>query len=164
MKARTRSRHTPYNQPSQPLSVAAALILSLTMSRIASAPEHHLRVVLQAIAQDKKMEAKIQGMLEALQAVDKPVAGTKRKAEDEAKICMFCEEAFNDETNHSRACQSHHPDEYPEGFTWTCCNQLGSEKGCRIHPHKSRQDAPLRRREYTMVEGVKSLIQDTDDE
>lgn len=32
-------------------------------------------------------------------------------------------------------------EEYPDGFRWSCCDRLGSDKGCRKHPHKSRQDA-----------------------
>lgn len=52
--------------------------------------------------------------------------------------------ADHDERCHGTIDSDFCREEYPDGFIWTCCEKLGSEEGCREHPHKARQDARLK--------------------
>ncbi|KAG8159973.1 hypothetical protein KVR01_010610 [Diaporthe batatas] len=90
--------------------------------------------------------------------------GEKRKASDQFFICVRCGETFSEESNSSKACTYHHGElelgdddddfwadhderchgtidtkemreEYPEGFTWDCCDQVGTAPGCTKGHH-----------------------------
>ncbi|KAI8623108.1 hypothetical protein F5Y19DRAFT_403482 [Xylariaceae sp. FL1651] len=89
--------------------------------------------------------------------------GLKRKATSEIRICVQCEEPFSEDDNPSDACLYHHGSmeinddastwddwedwrsgeadseasrkEYPEGFTWNCCDKPGPSSGCTRDSH-----------------------------
>ena len=44
--------------------------------------------------------------------------------------------------------------EYPENYTWSCCEKDGTNPGCRSHPHKSRQQS--RRKVETSPDGLEA--------
>ncbi|KAI8952833.1 hypothetical protein F4801DRAFT_189631 [Xylaria longipes] len=90
----------------------------------------------------------------------------KRGAATEIRICDECQEAFTEDDNASDACQYHFgslemkddasiwdewedwrdgdqfsketEEQYPEGFTWDCCNERGDSSGCTRGPHKAQ--------------------------
>ncbi|KAI1179982.1 hypothetical protein F4777DRAFT_530608 [Nemania sp. FL0916] len=87
----------------------------------------------------------------------------KRKATSEVRICTRCKEAFIGDESCPDECQYHpgememneesstwddweewrgpdpqDPDtmeEYPEGYTWTCCKESGDDPGCEFGLH-----------------------------
>ncbi|KAH9895439.1 hypothetical protein F4778DRAFT_272472 [Xylariomycetidae sp. FL2044] len=89
----------------------------------------------------------------------------KRKAASEINICVQCLEAFHADDNEPKACLYHDGDldfdddspvwydwderchgemdceetrqEYPEGFAWSCCDNIGTHKGCTRGPHEA---------------------------
>ncbi|KAL2278693.1 hypothetical protein FJTKL_14252 [Diaporthe vaccinii] len=90
--------------------------------------------------------------------------GEKRKASDHFFICVRCGESFSEEANDSKASTYHHGrmeigvddedfwadhdedcggeidteemrEEYPEGFTWNYCDQVGTAPGCTKGHH-----------------------------
>ncbi|KAI0019717.1 hypothetical protein F4780DRAFT_780210 [Xylariomycetidae sp. FL0641] len=95
-------------------------------------------------------------------------ANRKRKAESEIHLCVQCENPFYEEDNHSKACEFHegelecdpysgewadwdencHGDldtpynreEYPNGFTWTCCEKRGSDSPCTRGRHQAERE------------------------
>ncbi|KAI9149029.1 hypothetical protein HJFPF1_11074 [Paramyrothecium foliicola] len=156
---------------------------------INTAPERHLRAVLQALCNDGELDTKINKMLGDLSNLETSfsgadtstpdAAGSKRKLDEQGlEICVYCDNAFCNATNSENACRSHESDaemevdeegdfwadhdedchgeidldelrkEYPNGYIWSCCDQKGSQPGCRKHPHKSRQQARPRNEGY----------------
>ncbi|KAI0187708.1 hypothetical protein EV127DRAFT_483141 [Xylaria flabelliformis] len=94
----------------------------------------------------------------------------KKRAASDIRICEECKEAFSVDDNPSDACQ-YHPgslemddessvwddwedcrsgdrfsketeEEYPEGFTWDCCNQRGDSPGCTRDSHSALYKKP----------------------
>ncbi|KAK1749908.1 hypothetical protein QBC47DRAFT_395204 [Echria macrotheca] len=89
----------------------------------------------------------------------------KRSPSPELSICVQCEKVYSKAANTEMLCQYHNgelePDygsrvwadhdqrchgtinsdycrkEYPDGFTWTCCDQTGTGNGCRLSRHQS---------------------------
>ncbi|KAI1501863.1 hypothetical protein F5X99DRAFT_408671 [Biscogniauxia marginata] len=98
-------------------------------------------------------------------AAHENAGGHKRKAESTIKICVQCQDSFYEEDNGPRACRYHdgeleiddehstwddwdencfgrmdsedNREEYPDGFTWNCCNKRGTDLGCTRGPHKT---------------------------
>ncbi|KAI1743499.1 hypothetical protein F4680DRAFT_444782 [Xylaria scruposa] len=94
----------------------------------------------------------------------------KRAASDIIRICEECKEAFSVDDNPSDACEFHTgslemndessvwddwedwrsgdrfsketEEEFPQGFTWDCCNKRGDSPGCTRGSH-SAQDKRL---------------------
>ncbi|KAI0545684.1 hypothetical protein F4679DRAFT_455154 [Xylaria curta] len=96
----------------------------------------------------------------------------KKRAASDIRICEECKEAFSVDDDPSDACQ-YHPgslemddessvwddwedwrsgdrfsketeEEYPEGFTWDCCNQRGDSLGCTRGSHSALYKKPYR--------------------
>jgi hypothetical protein len=44
--------------------------------------------------------------------------------------------ADHDENCHGTIDTEDMREEYPEGFTWTCCDKLGTEEGCTLSRHQ----------------------------
>ncbi|KAI0437612.1 hypothetical protein F4803DRAFT_141738 [Xylaria telfairii] len=97
---------------------------------------------------------------------------TKRRAASEIRICDQCQQAFSEDDNPPDAC-SYHPgsldiiddastwddwddacfgdqdteqnrEEYPQGFTWDCCNERGDSPGCTRESHFAEHTRPYR--------------------
>ncbi|KAK3935500.1 hypothetical protein QBC46DRAFT_358212 [Diplogelasinospora grovesii] len=92
----------------------------------------------------------------------------KRKAECGIAICVQCGDSFDENDNEKKECRYHsgvmEPDydadiwadhdedchgtidsdemreEYPEGFTWTCCEKIGTKRGCKLGFHQSNPE------------------------
>ncbi|KAF2862078.1 hypothetical protein K470DRAFT_244215 [Piedraia hortae CBS 480.64] len=87
--------------------------------------------------------------------------GTKRKAQEEIKICTKCKDAFSQSENDKAACrflsgdlepedvwldhdeQCHGPinrsenrRDHIEAFIYACCDKRGGEEGCMKGPHR----------------------------
>ncbi|RSL64935.1 hypothetical protein CEP54_004460 [Fusarium duplospermum] len=98
--------------------------------------------------------------------------GQKRKAAGELLLCVQCDQPFIEEENNRQACWYHwgelevdydspawvdwdenchgtidtdeQREEHPDGFTWNCCDNAGSEPGCttgkhEAHPSRSKK-------------------------
>lgn len=50
--------------------------------------------------------------------------------------------ADHDEECHGRIADLE--DEYPEGFKWSCCDELGNEEGCEVGKHVPNHHASVR--------------------
>ncbi|KAF4974375.1 hypothetical protein FZEAL_8707 [Fusarium zealandicum] len=115
-------------------------------------------------------------------------AGTKRKATSDLFVCVQCDETFTSGDNNDKECAYHwgelevddsrdfwadHDenchgiidteemrDEYPEGFIWSCCDQLGNTTGCKFGRHESHPDKSKRE---TGSEPLSSEDDDDDD-
>ncbi|KAJ0107451.1 hypothetical protein J7T55_007640 [Diaporthe amygdali] len=134
------------------------------MNIVESASAEELRAVVLALCKDTAVTSQIVGHIKKLRAAKAyaPKPGEKRKASDQAFICVRCGETFSEKANNSKACTYHYGkwemevcddeendfwadhdedchglidtkemrEEYPEGFTWDCCYQVGTAPGC----------------------------------
>lgn len=103
-----------------------------------------------------------------------PRAPTKRKAVSALAICVQCDSCFNEADNYANnVCRYHdgrmecdwdsdywadYDDdaggprdseysrkEYPDGWAWTCCDEQGSHRGCKLSRHESAPERNKRR-------------------
>ncbi|KAH8202430.1 hypothetical protein TruAng_003415 [Truncatella angustata] len=90
--------------------------------------------------------------------------GLKRKAEDEVRICVQCQEPYYEGDNDKHPCKYHdgelvqdydssvwddwdechgeqdceeNREECPDGFLWSCCDKSGTHPGCTRGPHRA---------------------------
>ena len=79
------------------------------MDVITSCPDEVARTVLIALCDDKIIRMKAISYINKLQRPATGTAGTagKRKASDELRICIQCQEPFTDAENSSKACRWH---------------------------------------------------------
>lgn len=53
--------------------------------------------------------------------------------------------------------------EYPEGFIWSCCGEIGTHPGCKSSQHES-DPARSKRRQHDMLAKSNSLAEYIDNE
>ncbi|KAI0010890.1 hypothetical protein F4779DRAFT_616153 [Xylariaceae sp. FL0662B] len=148
------------------------------MDRIAKAPDHIAREILLALCKDSFQKKKAIQYLDkiekkmAAQAKVAPRSKTsgnrlKRKAGSEIKICIQCQEPFQEEENGPKAWWLNVDDEsstwedwdenchgpmdsgenkveYPEAFVWDCCDKIGTRRGCTLGRHMAADPARAR--------------------
>ncbi|ROW11888.1 hypothetical protein VPNG_04988 [Cytospora leucostoma] len=137
------------------------------MDHIQRASEDELRAIVLALCKDSRTERRVLAYLGKLRKLKHAQAssGTKRKATEEVFICVRCNEAFSEDTNHRKACTYHdgyleideedindvwadwderchgtmdtdeNREKYPNGFAWDCCDKEGTAPGCTKGHH-----------------------------
>ncbi|KAI1122576.1 hypothetical protein F5Y10DRAFT_71377 [Nemania abortiva] len=137
------------------------------MERLTNMSEAKAKSILLAFcSDDSALERRALQFLDQLDSLEKSrTAGTKRKASSAIKICVQCQDAFDEDDNNDKACRYHdgelEPDydgdfwadhdedchgvidcderreEFPEGFRWSCCQKLGHRGGCTRGKHST---------------------------
>ncbi|RSL62588.1 hypothetical protein CEP51_013443 [Fusarium floridanum] len=143
-----------------------------TLDELLNAPESQIRSVLGALCSDGIVQRHALEHFDALKSEEGSSGGQKRKAAGELLICVQCDQPFTEEENDKKACWYHWGElevdrdsptwddwderchgtidtetmreEHPDGFTWNCCDNAGSETGCvtgrhESHPNRSKK-------------------------
>ncbi|KAK0648528.1 hypothetical protein B0T16DRAFT_491305 [Cercophora newfieldiana] len=139
----------------------------MSLQQLKVAPEWQIRAILIALCDDDDVCKK------ALDYHNKINNGQKYPSPD-TKICVQCENAFQEAHNTAKSCRYHNgylaPDydsdfwadhdedchgtidsdfcrkAYPGGFVWDCCDAHGDEEGgCRMSRHEADPDKNKRR-------------------
>jgi hypothetical protein len=82
------------------------------VERIVNAPDHVVRAILIAICNSIPQRSKTLEYLDKITNVESastasPKKSLKRKAKSEIKICVQCQDAFNEDENDDEACRYH---------------------------------------------------------
>ncbi|KAM6537641.1 hypothetical protein FALCPG4_003552 [Fusarium falciforme] len=160
-----------------------------SLDELLNAPESQIRSVLRALCSDRTVQRHALEHFDALKEGSSGGGGQKRKAAGELLICVQCDQPFTEEENDKKACWYHwgelevdydgdfwadHDErchgtidtdemreEFPDGFTWNCCDNTGSEKGCVTGRHEAH---PNRSKKASGVEPSESEDLDDDDD
>ncbi|KEQ97235.1 hypothetical protein AUEXF2481DRAFT_27499 [Aureobasidium subglaciale EXF-2481] len=115
-----------------------------------------------ALVEEELLAAESTTVIDLTDDDDIPTQATNGVKRSRYAICEQCKEEFDITENDDEACQHHTgelevdwdgdfwadhdeeihgtidldlADEYPQGFMWECCNELGDSEGCETGPH-----------------------------
>ncbi|KAK2774821.1 hypothetical protein CKAH01_13027 [Colletotrichum kahawae] len=148
----------------------------------------HARAILSSLKQDPSVGRKIRDLHEKLinEEVGRRLQVLKSgQPAAPLAICVDCKEAFDPQTSIGAIAGNLEPDydgdfwadhdedchgiidtdemreEYPEGFTWDCCDQAGDAEGCHRGFHRADDDGE---KEGVSVEFYESTEEEDDDD
>ncbi|EPS43968.1 hypothetical protein H072_2034 [Dactylellina haptotyla CBS 200.50] len=145
---------------------------------IRTAPEQHVRTILRLLCDNNfGVKSKAQELHSTIVALQENGSGDSKKRTRDAEVlfCLKCRDCYVEEDNDDEAC-AYHPgefeadydgffadhdemthgliddedmfEEYPEGYTMSCCQKRGNEEGCDIGRHinggsqRAREEGP----------------------